>query len=234
MDNENEQATMEQSQETITPPQELTLKETQEQPKEETVPVQETISSQEQAEQKAETSKENTEEIIEQKNIDYTMLQTEVDAFDKLSDETRAKLNEAGITNEMIDVIEDGMKLKKEALIAERASVVGGVEKYNEILNWAGKNLSPDEIQEINSVQSIFAQKAILKELQSRMNEKEGIPSNLVTGTGGASSTPDIFESQAQMIEAIKNPLYAKDPAYRAKVTKKIAASRQQGINLGV
>lgn len=36
------------------------------------------------------------------------------------------------------------------------------------------------------------------------------------------------------MFEAIKDPKYNKDKAYRADVQKRIAASREAGIDLGI
>ena len=64
------------------------------------------------------------------------------------------------------------------------------------------------------------------------MDEKEGVLPKYVTGT--AHTEADIFESQAQMFEAIRDKRYNTDPAYREKVTAKIRASRKAGINLGI
>ena len=44
----------------------------------------------------------------------------------------------------------------------------------------------------------------------------------------------DIFRSQAEMFEAINNPKYRKDEAYRHDVQRKVTASREAGIDLGI
>ena len=76
--------------------------------------------------------------------------------------------------------------------------------------------------------------KVYLKDLKNRMEEKEGkVPETTLNGDGGK-PTVELFESQAQMFEAIRDPRYKVDEAYRAKVMKKIQASREAGIDLGI
>ena len=66
------------------------------------------------------------------------------------------------------------------------------------------------------------------------MEEKEGsLPSITLQGKGGSQNL-ELFESQEQMFAAIRDPRYKKDPAYQATVTKRIRASREAGINLGI
>ena len=46
--------------------------------------------------------------------------------------------------------------------------------------------------------------------------------------TGKKSSPSDVFKSQAQLVEAMSDPRYENDPAYRAEVIEKLDNSDLQ------
>jgi hypothetical protein len=48
---------------------------------------------------------------------------------------------------------------------------------------------------------------------------------NLFKGTTNAGQSSDVYESIAQMQKDMANPDYAKDPAFRARVERKLARS---------
>ena len=172
-------------------------------------------------------------EILQTKGFDYAELSKEYNQTGKISDETRAKLAKVGITNEIIDNYIAGQEAKAEVERNEMAECIGGREVFNTVLNWAAKNLSQEEIASINEVRDKNIIRIILKDLKARMEDKEGITPEYTKGDGGKPAT-DIYRSQAEMFEAISNPKYKKDEAYRLDVQKKIAASREAGIDLGI
>lgn len=180
---------------------------------------------------------ENIEESLKDKGFDYNELQEEYLANGDLSKETREKLAKIGISEEFINDFIAGKKAVYEKQVAaeqaELAESVGGKEVFDNVIKWAAENLSEEEKLALNDVRSMTAQKWILQGFKNRMEEKEGVVPSFVNGNGQA-SPPDVFESQAQMIEAIKDKRYTTDPAYAAKVTAKIRASRKAGINLGI
>ena len=175
---------------------------------------------------------DNPQEFLEQKGFDFSKLQDEYRQNNGFTEETKTKLKEVGITDEIISNYEKGQKALVEQEINELAECVGGREKFDNILKWAGKNLSNDEIQSIEQVRDPNIVKIILKDLNKRMEEKEGKLPTYVSGNG-REVTADLFESKAQMQAAILDPRYRKDEAYRRTVAKKIAASREAGKDLG-
>lgn len=176
---------------------------------------------------------EKAKEILQDKGFDYSKLQEEYNQSGEISKETREKLAESGITDDIIDNYVEGQKAKAEKDIEEIASDIGGKEGFKTVIEWAGKNLDQAEIESINAVRDKNVMKIILKDLKTRMEEKEGITPEYTKGDGGKATTA-IFESKAQMIEAIKDPKYKTDEAYRLQIMKKVSASREAGIDLGI
>ena len=88
---------------------------------------------------------------------------------------------------------------------------------------------SSDIIDTAFALQIKDATEIILKDLEQRMNDSEGyLPQQLQGGAGGGQG--NYFESMAEVEEAINDPKYSKDPTYRAKIAKKITASREAGV----
>lgn len=176
------------------------------------------------------------EQALESSGFDYKSLEDEYIANNgELSKETLEKLNKQGFSNEFINDFIDGKKALYEQDVNELAEVIGGRETYDNVINWAAKNLDVNVIQAVNGIKD----KSILKEfilpvLKSKMEEKEGIePKITLQGTGGEIRV-NVFESKEDMYKAIRDPRYNTDPVYQAKITAKIKASREAGIDLGI
>ncbi len=184
----------------------------------------------------SETQKEDKiEDKLTESGFDYKALEQEyIDNNGELSQETREKLNKQGFSNEFIDDFINGKKALYEQEINELAEVIGGRKVYDEVINFASQNLEPEIINSINQIRDKNILKLILPVLKNKMEEKEGsLPSITLQGKGGSQNL-ELFESQEQMFAAIRDPRYKKDPAYQATVTKRIRASREAGINLGI
>ena len=173
---------------------------------------------------------EEAAKILETKGFDYAALSKEYNETGKISKETRA---EVGITDEVIDNFISGQEAKAEVERNQMAECIGGRQVFDEVLKWAAVNIPADEIASINQVRDKNIIKIILKDLKARMEDKEGITPDYTKGDGSKPAV-EVYRSQAEMFEAISNPKYQKDEAYREDVKKKIAASREAGIDLGI
>ena len=176
---------------------------------------------------------EQVTEVLQTKGFDYAELQKEFVDTGEISADTRKKLSDVGITDDLIDNYIDGQLAKAEQERNEIATCVGGRENFDNIVKWASENLTTEEIISINSVTDKGIIQIILKDLKARMEEKEGIIPSYTKGESGKAQT-EIYRSQAEMFEAISNPKYRKDEAYRLDVQKKITASREAGVDLGI
>jgi len=120
----------------------------------------------------------------------------------------------------------DGTELT-EAEAAELTNSVGGEERYTEMLRWAAENLTAPEIEMFDSVVANGDKNACyfaINALNQRFTDAVGNEAPLVTGRG-ARDTMDVFRSQAEVIEAMKDARYDRDPAYRNDVFAKLERS---------
>lgn len=172
-------------------------------------------------------------DALNKKGIDYDVLAEEYMTNGSISEKSMKELAALGIPEEMVKNYIAGYEARVELERNELAQCVGGKEAFDEIINWAAHNLKKEEIISLNSIRDRFQLEATLIGLKVRMEDKDGKNPTYQKGTGDGVTVTG-YRSQAEMFEAIKNPKYKNDPAYREDVTKKIAASREAGIDLGI
>jgi hypothetical protein len=144
------------------------------------------------------------------------------------------QLAEAGFSRDMVDAYLSGLQYKAAqdtALsVKEVASIkesLGGEAEYNKMIQWAGDNLTPEEVEGFNQIintQPMAAVKMAVTGLHARYTAVEGREPKLIGGRASKGSS-DKFESTAQLVEAMSDPRYSKDPAYQRKVQEKLGRS---------
>jgi len=113
-----------------------------------------------------------------------------------------------------------------DAEINQVQNFVGGAEKYQELVNWAGENFSEEEIAAFDSVVetgNIPAIKLAIQALQYRYNDNMGYEGNMIQGKPAQSR--EVFRSQAELVRAMSDPRYDRDPAYRMEIMEKLERS---------
>lgn len=114
-----------------------------------------------------------------------------------------------------------------DAAAAEIVKTVGGQEQYNQTLEWAAENLSPDEVAAYDNVINNGNKDAIffaVQALNQKFRDAVGFEGKTVTGKSPRSSVK-AFRSQAELARAISDPRYRNDPAYRIDIEERLAAS---------
>ena len=114
-----------------------------------------------------------------------------------------------------------------EAQAQELMDMVGGEEAYKSMLEWAGDNFGKEEVEMYDQVMESGNPNAIffaVQALQSRYNDSVGSDGQLLTGRG-AQNTDDSFKSQAELVAAMSDPRYDRDPAYRADLMRRLENS---------
>jgi hypothetical protein len=174
-------------------------------------------------------TREEASEVLESKGFDMQALSDEFQANGDLTPETRAKLAKQGFTQEIVDNFIKGQQLIVQRTMEDIASVVGGVEQMQTVVEWARANLPADVKASYDKIHDPVMIKVLLKDLERQMNDSEGyLPQQLQGGAG--ESRGNYFESMHEVEEAINDPRYSQDSAYRAKVAQKITASREAGV----
>ena len=108
--------------------------------------------------------------------------------------------------------------------------MVGGDKAYKSMLNWAADNFSKDEIAMYDKVMASGNPDSIyyaVQALQARYNDGVGSDGQTLTGRGAA-DTDDSFKSQAELVSAMSDPRYDRDPAYRNDVMRRLENSDVQ------
>ena len=95
------------------------------------------------------------------------------------------------------------------------------------MIDWAGSNLSSEQIEgfdslvESGNVQAIAIAVAGLKAMYESANGYEG---EMLTGKA-PSTAGETFRSQAEVVSAMSDPRYDRDEAYRDEVIRKLENS---------
>ena len=104
---------------------------------------------------------------------------------------------------------------------------VGGEQQYKTLMNWASQNLSEDSIKSFDNLVNTGDPGSIqlaVDGLLSKYQNENGYEGRMLTGKPSKQSS-DVFRSQAQLVEAMSDPRYDRDPAYRQDVIAKLDLS---------
>lgn len=111
--------------------------------------------------------------------------------------------------------------------IEQLQSIAGGSEGYTQMMSWAVDHLSQPEIDMFDQVIDSGNPQAAFFAIQAlnyRYKDAAGYEGRMLTGT----SSPDVsnaFRSQAELVRAMEDPRYSKDPAYRQDVIARLENS---------
>lgn len=114
-----------------------------------------------------------------------------------------------------------------EAQAQELFKMVGGEKAYKSMITWAGQNLSQTEIQMYDSVMGKGDPNAIffaVQALAAKYGDATGSEGQMLSGKS-AKSEDNSFQSQQELVQAMSDPRYDNDPAYRRMVLNKLANS---------
>ena len=119
------------------------------------------------------------------------------------------------------------IKVHKYHNVKDLKGIVGGEEAYKDMMGWATENLSEKEVKMYDQVMdkgdplaAFFAVQA----LTYRFNDAKGVDGQMLQGKA-AKSEGSKFESQAQVVKAMQDDRYEKDPAYRQEIYDKLERS---------
>tara|TARA_X000001036_G_C20573460_1_gene763633 strand:+ start:417 stop:1163 length:747 start_codon:yes stop_codon:yes gene_type:complete len=104
---------------------------------------------------------------------------------------------------------------------------VGGEQAYEQMLSWANDNLEDSIIDMYDSVMESGDRNAAyfaMQVLASSYGESVGVEGKLVQGKAPTETTKG-FKSQAEVVNAMQDPRYDRDPAYRQEIMAKLERS---------
>ena len=104
---------------------------------------------------------------------------------------------------------------------------VGGEEAYNNLMSWANANMDPSDIEAFDNIVDtgdVRTIRLVTAGLKAEYESQNGYEGELVTGRASY-ETADVFRSQSEVVQAMSDPRYDRDPAYRNDVFEKLGRS---------
>tara|TARA_B100000242_G_scaffold273738_1_gene227602 strand:- start:320 stop:1111 length:792 start_codon:yes stop_codon:yes gene_type:complete len=114
-----------------------------------------------------------------------------------------------------------------ESQVNQIKNAAGGEAAYSNIINWAKSNLEAEQINAFDDVVNTGSVQAInlaVAGLKAQYDNANGVEGRMVTGKAPTNSG-DVFRSQAELVAAMNDVRYDRDPAYRQDVIEKLDRS---------
>ena len=150
----------------------------------------------------------------------------------KLSEETMSKLSEL----DSKDLIEAYMQIQSQPTqvddftadqVTDIQNFVGGEQQYNGLVSWAAENMPENFVQAFDNLINVGDPdmvKLAVVGLQAAFQEANGYEGRMLSGKP-AQTQQDVFRSQAEVVQAMSDSRYDRDPAYRQDVFAKLERS---------
>ncbi len=189
-----------------------------------------------------ETTEETTEEETVDENPALSLINEASEEFykndNKLSPETIekfAQLDSKQLLNAYLEAYKNAPEQQQQEVDLAQNEInrihnsVGGESEYKKLTEWGAKNLTESEIKSFDNVVSTGDPNVIelaVAGLKAKYDNSNGYEGRMLTGKSTSSS--DVYRSQAQLVQAMADPRYDNDPAYRADVVEKLNRSDLQ------
>ena len=178
---------------------------------------------------------ETLSSLFKEKNVDpYSIADHFYKNNGQISQEMHDQLTGAGIAKEAVDAYLAGraqdMGMNSQIAQTDINSIyqsVGGEQQYKSLMTWASQNLSQDSINSFDNLVNTGDPNSIqlaVNGLVAQYQNDNGYEGRMLTGKAAKTNT-DVYQSQAQLVEAMADPRYDRDPAYREAVREKLDRS---------
>ena len=157
-----------------------------------------------------------------------------------ITDDMYASLESAGLSRASIDsylagrAAEEGYDVDEqevpelnESEINSVRSIAGTEQDYNKLIQWAGSTLDQTTQQAFDSIVNsgdISMIKLAVTGVKAQYDNANGYEGRMLAGKS-ANSSGDVFRSQPELVAAMSDPRYDRDPAYRQDVIEKLDRS---------
>ena len=173
-------------------------------------------------------------EEVQEDDPDYlAQAMNEYQETGKLSDEIKKQLDELDY-EDFFSAMQNQAPAEAADLTQEEMQAikgyVGGDQQYAALMDWAGQTLDKNYVEAFDDLVQTGSARAIQLAVRGLMAEYEnanGYEGRMLTGKA-AMETPDVFRSQAEVVQAMSDPRYDNDPAYRNDVFEKLGRSNVQ------
>ena len=177
-------------------------------------------------EETADADQADVEDQPKGEAVSFDKFAEEFSSKGELSSDSFAELEQMGYPKEMVETYIQGMKASSTADVDAVMEVAGGTDGYQELTDWAKANMQSNELEMYNNMVGTGTDNAkmAVEWLMSKREAVEGVEPTLITGKAKAAAK-DEFRSTAEVVTAMKDKRYGKDPAYTKDVEQKLSRS---------
>jgi len=167
-------------------------------------------------------------DVVENAGLNFDAMQEEYQANQGLTEATYESLAKSGIPKEVVDSYIAGQEQLATSLRTTMFDSVGGEEAYGSMMEWASTNLTANETEAYNDTMNSGNSDQIqmtVHGLKARYTAANGSDPKLISGETTSANAGGRFDSVAQLTEAMRDPRYSKDSAFRQSVQNKLSNS---------
>lgn len=167
------------------------------------------------------------EKDLRNKGVDFKQAIKEYEESGNISSRTLANLVNAGYPKEVVESFIEGRHAIEERFTKAVYDSAGGEEEYFKMTQWAANNLPQSTLKAFNKAldsNDLDLISMMVAGVQSKMNATRGTSNPTLLGStqGAGGGEPKGFASKQDMIKAMSDPRYARDPAYTRSVEQKM------------
>ena len=179
-------------------------------------------------------------EVFKNNNVDpYTISKYFHENNGQITDEMHKQLTDAGLSKASVDSYLAGRAAEmgytnqsktsdlSDKEISTIQNSVGGEKDYNDLMSWANQNLAKNQTDAFDSLVESGNATAIelaVRGLKAQYEEANGYEGRMLSGKPPKASI-ETFRSQAELVQAMSDPRYEDDPAYRQDLIDKLNRS---------
>lgn len=169
---------------------------------------------------------DSIEKDLKNRGYDIKRAMKEYEETGNISSRTLADLSAAGYPRELIESLLDSQKALEERFVNAVYETAGGKQEFERTIQWAAANLPQGTVDAFNDAidkSNLEVISLMIEGIKSKMVTSRGTSNpTIMGGSGGSSGVTKGFASKADMIKAMSDPRYNRDPAYTRSVEQKM------------
>lgn len=176
------------------------------------------------------SSEDALKDDLKTKGVDFETAVSEYNEKGVLSDATMDALEKAGYPKAVVEGFIKSRQILENQYTSAVYEAAGGEEAYSRMTQWAAANLPKADIEAFNAAidsGNLGTVKLIMGGIRSAMGEamtqKHGTSNPSVMGGPASTNTTGGFADKAEMVKAMSDKRYCRDPQYTKLVESRMA-----------
>lgn len=177
--------------------------------------------------QKAKGELESAKTELEGKGIDYAALEAEYNEKGELSSDSYKLLEEKGYPKALVEAAIAGWQAKADAFANKIIEDAGGINEYKRIQKFV-QSQGKGAVNAFNAIvnkDDLSVVSSYIAGVKAQMVAQHGTANPTLGGSGNVGKSKGYTDAN-EMIKAMSDPRYGKDPNYMQEVERKVAASK--------